>query len=271
VALWAQLRAEAALGGARDPVRPWTPWCFWIPPWNITAGRLRGLKASLERNRNPRSRGDVRRPAPPSALGNPRPVLQFAARFEAGVDGMEHDDFVSQGATGKTRWYGANLRPSASDSAFSQRASERDAEALKSLWTRGPRLLQVAYKAALPAPPTSAQVAKMYLSEGAENLQALAALVKGNDADLVVGAAALLFGDGATARGEPANLAGRFCRARLTCSAPWGTPYGRSGTRRGRARPSRRRLCYCRRMALGRRTEGGDDEGGRGRSEGLLK
>src|ERR1019366_3286395 len=47
-----------------------------------------------------------------------------------------------------------------------------------------------------PAPPTSAQIAKMYSSEGLANLEALSGLVKDNDADLVVGAAALLFDGG---------------------------------------------------------------------------
>jgi tetratricopeptide (TPR) repeat protein len=77
-----------------------------------------------------------------------------------------------------------------------------DAEALKSLRGEGPAgLLQLAYHAARPAPPTSAQVARMYVSEGAENLQALAALVKGSDSDLVVGAAALLFDAGSKREG----------------------------------------------------------------------
>jgi dienelactone hydrolase len=126
------------------------------------------------------------------------PYLQFAARYEAGVDGMEHNDFVSQGVTGKDdavrRKYEAICQVILR---FLDGHLKGDAEALKSLRGAGPPgPLQLAYKAARPAPPTSAQIAKMYASEGLANLQALSALVKDNDADLVVDAAALLFDGG---------------------------------------------------------------------------
>ena len=42
-------------------------------------------------------------------------------------------------------------------------------------------LLQLRYKAPRPVPPTSAQIAKMYVSEGPSNMQALSALVKNAD------------------------------------------------------------------------------------------
>jgi dienelactone hydrolase len=171
------------------------------------------FKASLERNRNstvPVVMFADRRRHPHWESFDP--YLQFAARYEASVDGMEHDDFVSQGATGKgeavRRKYEAICQVILR---FLNGHLKGDAEALKSLWDAGPPgLLQVAYKAARPAPPTSAQVAKMYLSEGAEHLPALAALVKGSDADLVVGAADLLFEGGR--RREGASL--------LTWAAP---------------------------------------------------
>jgi dienelactone hydrolase len=126
------------------------------------------------------------------------PYLQFAARYEAAVDGMEHNDFVSQGATGKGEAVRRNYEAICQVILrFLNGHLKGDAEALKSLRDAGPSgLLQVAYKAARPAPPTKAQIARMYVSEGAENLQALAALVKGSDADLVVGAAALLLEGG---------------------------------------------------------------------------
>jgi tetratricopeptide (TPR) repeat protein len=134
---------------------------------------------------------------------NVDPYLRFAARYEAAVDGMEHNDFVSQGATGKSeearRKYEAICQVTLR---FLDGHLKGDAEALKLLRDAGPPgLVQVAYKAAIPAPPTSAQIARMYVSEGAENLQALAALVKGSDADLVVGAAAQLFEGGRTREG----------------------------------------------------------------------
>jgi pimeloyl-ACP methyl ester carboxylesterase len=157
------------------------------------------FKAALERNRNSTVPvvmfADRRR--------NPRlesfdRYLQFAARYEAEVDGMDHNDFVSQGGTGKGD--GVRRKYEAICEAilhFLDGHLKGDTEALKSL--RGARpdgLLQLAYKAARPAPPTSAQIAKMYSSEGLANLEALSALVKDNDADLVVGAAALLFDGG---------------------------------------------------------------------------
>jgi pimeloyl-ACP methyl ester carboxylesterase len=126
------------------------------------------------------------------------PYLQFAPRYEALVDGMNHNDFVSQGATGKTeavrRQYEAICEVILR---FLNGHLKGDAEALKSL--RGAAsggLIQLAYKAARPAPPTSAQVARMYVGEGAGNLEALAALVKGSDSDLVVDAADVLFDAG---------------------------------------------------------------------------
>ncbi len=162
------------------------------------------LKVSLERNRNstvPVVMFADRRRQP--HWENLDPYLRFAARYEAAVDGMEHNDFVSQGATGKSEEVRRNYEAICQVTLrFLDGHLKGDAEALKLLRDAGPPgLVQVAYKAAIPAPPTSAQIARMYVSEGAENLQALAALVKGSDADLVVGAAAQLFEGGRTREG----------------------------------------------------------------------
>jgi dienelactone hydrolase len=122
------------------------------------------------------------------------PYLQFAPRYEVLVDGMNHNDFVSQGATGKTEAVRHNYEAICEVILrFLNGHLKGDAEALKSLRGAAPGgLLQLAYHAARPAPPTSAQVARMYVSEGAGNLKALAELVKGSDADLVVDAADML-------------------------------------------------------------------------------
>jgi dienelactone hydrolase len=157
------------------------------------------FKAALERNRNSTVPvvmfADRRR--------NPRfesfdAYLQFAARYEAGVDGMDHNDFVSQGAVGKSDAVRRNYEAICEVILrFLDGHLKGDAEAVKSLRGAGQGgLLQLAYKAARPVPPTSAQIVKMYASEGTANLQALSALVKDNDADLVVAAAALLFDGG---------------------------------------------------------------------------
>jgi tetratricopeptide (TPR) repeat protein len=111
---------------------------------------------------------------------------------------MEHNDFVSQGASGKSEPVKRNYEALCNVILrFLDGHLKGDAEALRSL--RGAAaggLLQVAYKAARPVPPTSAQIVKMYAAESPANLEPLSALVKENDADLVVGAAALLFDEG---------------------------------------------------------------------------
>jgi tetratricopeptide (TPR) repeat protein len=154
------------------------------------------FKAALERNRNSTVPvvmfGDRRR--------NPRfasfeAYLKFAAHYEASVDGLEHNDFVSQGAIGKSDAVRRNYEAVCEVIlGFLNGHLKGDEEALKRLRTAAPGgLLQLAYKESRAAPPTSAQVVKMY---SGENLAALAALVKQNDADLVVDASTLLFDDG---------------------------------------------------------------------------
>jgi dienelactone hydrolase len=158
-----------------------------------------GFKAALERNRN--STVPVLMFADRSRKPHWEdfdPYLQFAARYEAAVDGMDHNNFVSQGAAGKGETVRRNYEAICEGILrFLDGHLKGDAEALKSLRGAGTGgLLQLAYKAPRPVPPTSAQFVKMYTSEGEENLDALAALVTGEDADLVVGAAALLFEEG---------------------------------------------------------------------------
>jgi tetratricopeptide (TPR) repeat protein len=154
------------------------------------------LKAALGRNRSSTVPvamfGDRRR--------NPRwesfdGYLQFAAHYEASLDGMDHNDFVSQGAAGKDEAVRRNYE-AVCDALlrFLNGHLKADGEAERSLRSAPPGgLLQVAYKAPRAAPPSSAQVVKMY---SGDKLQALAALVKENDADLVVDAAALLLEGG---------------------------------------------------------------------------
>jgi tetratricopeptide (TPR) repeat protein len=157
------------------------------------------FQAALERNRNATAPvllfADKRR--------NPRfeifdPYLQYAERYEATVDGMEHNDFVSQGATGKGEPVRRNYEAICDlTRRFLDGYLKADGEALKSLAAASPGgLLQVAFKAARAAPPTSAQVVKMYSSDVPADLQALAALVKENDADMAVDASAMLLDGG---------------------------------------------------------------------------
>lgn len=153
------------------------------------------FKAALERNRNstvPVLMFADRRRQPRYESFDP--YLPFAARYEAAVDGMDHNDFVSQGATGKSAEVRRNYEAICEVILrFLDGHLKGDAEALKSLRSASSgALLRVAYKAARPAPPSSAQFARLYASAAAENTATLAALVRDNDADLVVGAAALL-------------------------------------------------------------------------------
>ncbi|MGD0773582.1 MAG: hypothetical protein ABSC05_12240 [Candidatus Solibacter sp.] len=157
------------------------------------------FKAALERNRHATAPvlmfADKRR--------NPHfeifdPYLPYAERYEATMDGMEHNDFVSQGATGKGEPVRRNYEAICDLTLrFLDGYLKADGEALKSLAAASPGgPLQVAFKAARAAPPTSAQVVKMYFSDVPADLEALAALVKENDADLAVDASALLFDGG---------------------------------------------------------------------------
>lgn len=157
-----------------------------------------GLKAALEQNRSSTVPvvmfADSRR--------QPRfevfdPYLRFAARYEVGVDGMEHNEFVSQGAVGKSDGVRRNYEAIClTILRFLDGILKGDAQALAWLQNPGGGLLHVRYTAPRPVPPTSAQIVRMYVAEGPANLQALSALVKNADPDLLTGAADLLFDEG---------------------------------------------------------------------------
>ena len=131
------------------------------------------------------------------------PYLAYAARYEAGVDGMEHNDFVSQGAIGKNDAVHRNYEAiCAVILRFLDAYLKGDAQALSGLQNPAAGgLLQLRYKAPRPVPPTSAQIAKMYASEGRSNMQALFALVKNADPGLLTDAAELLFDQGRSREG----------------------------------------------------------------------
>ena len=174
------------------------------------------------------------------------PYLAFAARYEVTVDGMEHNDFVSQGAIGKNDAVHRNyeaicvviLR-------FLDAYLKGDAQALASLQNPAEGgLLQLAIQGAAPVPPTSAQIVRMYVSEGPSNMQALSALVKNADPDLLTDAADLLFDEGRKREGcRPADLGradsaeiGAALRARSAKrSRPWATRRVALGLREGAA------------------------------------
>jgi dienelactone hydrolase len=159
-----------------------------------------GFKAALERNRNSAAPvlmfADSRR--------QPRfevfdPYLAFAARHEVTVDGMEHNAFVSQGAIRKDDTVHRNYEAICLViSRFLDGYLKGDAQALA--WLRNPpaegALLQLRYKAPQPVPPTSAQIVRLYVSEGPSDMEALSALVRNAEPDLLTGAADLLFDEG---------------------------------------------------------------------------
>ena len=162
------------------------------------------FKAALEQNRNSTVPvvmfADSRRQ--PHFEGFD-PYLAYAARYEAGVDGMEHNDFVSQGAIGKNDAVHRNYEAiCALILRFLDAYLKGDAQALAALQNPAAGgLLQLRYKAPRPVPPTSAQIAKMYVSEGPSNMQALSALVKNADPGLLTDAADLLFDQGRSREG----------------------------------------------------------------------
>ena len=171
------------------------------------------FQAALERNRNstvPVAMFADSRRQPHFEIFDP--YLPFAARHEVLVDGMAHNDFVSQGAAGKNDAVrgkyeaicGAILR-------FLDAYLKGNGQALA--WLQNPvegGLLRLRYKAPRPAPPTSAQIAKMFIGEGPSNMQALSAVVKNAEPDLLTDAADLLVDEGR--RREAAGL--------LTWAAP---------------------------------------------------
>ena len=154
------------------------------------------FKAALERNRNSTVPvamfADARRQPHFDVFD---PYLKFAARYETLVDGMAHNDFVSQGAVGKSDAIRRNYEAICGVIVtFLDAYLKGDAQARASLQNPGERgLLQLRYKAPNPVPPSSAQVARMYASEGPADLQALASLLKTADPDLLTDAADLLF------------------------------------------------------------------------------
>jgi tetratricopeptide (TPR) repeat protein len=157
------------------------------------------LKAALEQNRNSTTPvamfADSRR--------QPRfevfdPYLGYAAHYELTVDGMEHNDFVSQGAAGKNEAVQRNYQAiCATILRFLDAYLKADAQALASLQHPGDAgLLQLRYKAPRTLPPTGAQIARMYSNEGPANMDGLAALLKNAEPDLLTDAADFLYDQG---------------------------------------------------------------------------
>ena len=157
------------------------------------------LKAALEQNRNAAVPvvmfADARRQPHVDVFDR---YLPFAARYEVSVDGLEHNDFVSQGATGKSEPVRRNYEAICMVILhFLDGYLKGDAQALAALRNPGERgLLQMRYKAPRPVPPTSAQIARMFVGEGPSNMQELSALVKNADPVLLADAADLLLDGG---------------------------------------------------------------------------
>jgi dienelactone hydrolase len=158
-----------------------------------------GFKAAIDRNRNS--------PVPVMMFADSRrqphfelfdPYLAFAARYEITVDGMEHNDFVSQGIVRKDDSVHRKYEAICSViSRFLDAYLKGDWQALASLQHPADGgILQFRYKAPRPVPPTSAQIVKLYVNEGPSNTEALSALVKNAEPDLLTDAADLLSEEG---------------------------------------------------------------------------
>jgi tetratricopeptide (TPR) repeat protein len=160
------------------------------------------FKAALEQNRN--STAPVVMFADSSRQPHFEvfdPYLAYAARYEVGVDGMEHNDFVSQGAIGKNdgvhRKYEAICAVILRFLDAYLKAMHRPRQRYR---TRGRRSAPTAIQGAAPAAYQRPN-RKMYVSEGPSNMQALSALVKNADAGLLTDAADLLFDQGRSREG----------------------------------------------------------------------
>ena len=168
---------HARLAGASQFARS-TPSSSSIPPWSIA----RWTNPPPSRRRW----STIAIPRCPSLMfadsrRQPRfevfdPYLAYAARYEVTVDGMEHNDFVSQGAIGKDDAVHRNYEAiCVVISAIPRRVPERRraGAGMRCAIPAEGGLLQLRYKAPRPVPPTSAQIARLYVSEGPSNMQAL--------------------------------------------------------------------------------------------------
>jgi tetratricopeptide (TPR) repeat protein len=126
--------------------------------------------------------------------------LKFAPRYEAAAPSLEHNAFVSQGALGGDQ---ATRRSYEAICAFILNFLDGylrgDAQALERLHNAGSGgPVHVRYRTGAPAPPTGAQIARLYRAEGSPNPQTLAAFLKGADTGALAGAAAILMEAGET-------------------------------------------------------------------------
>ena len=120
--------------------------------------------------------------------------LSFAPRYEVLVDGMAHNDFVSQGAVrkeeGVRRKYEAMC---AAIGTFLDAHLKGDAQALAALRNpAGAGPLQMKYREPKLVLPTGAQIARIYTAEGPMNMQVLSSLVKSVEPEIVGEAADIL-------------------------------------------------------------------------------
>jgi pimeloyl-ACP methyl ester carboxylesterase len=153
------------------------------------------FKASLERNR--------KSAAPVMMIADARrgpnfdkfdEYLGFAPRYEVTVDGMEHNDFVSQGAVRKDDRVRRNYEAMcAAIGTFLDAYLKGDAQALAALRNpAGAGPLGMKYREAKRALPTGAQIARLYTAEGPMNMGVLSTLVRSVEPEIVGEAADIL-------------------------------------------------------------------------------
>ena len=154
-----------------------------------------GFKAALEQNRKSAAPvmmfADARRQPHLEAFDR---YLAYAPRYDVMVDGMEQNDFVSQGAVRKGETVRRNYEAiCAAIGTFLDAHLKGDAQALASLRNpAGAGPLQVKYSEAQRLPPTGAQIARLYTAEGPLNTEVLSTMVKSVEPELVNEAADLL-------------------------------------------------------------------------------
>lgn len=184
--------AQAVLGWRAQPGSPLDAVVFLdsaLEYAGFDAPQFTRLKAAVERN--PKSSTPILLFADRSR--HPRfetfdPYLKFAPRYDAGTPPLEHNAFVSQGAIVKDdevrRRYEAVCDLALK---FLDGYVRGDAEAIKALHGENLR-----YRAPAPAPPTGAQLARLYRTETLANAQSM---MKAADAEALIGAASILFDD----------------------------------------------------------------------------
>lgn len=126
------------------------------------------------------------------------PYVKFAPHFDAGTPSLDHNAFVSQGAVVRDDAVRHSYEAVCTVTLkFLDAYVRGDAGALQWLHAEGSAApLHLRFRPGAPAPPTGAQIARLYRAEGPANSPALEAMMKLAATEPLISAAAILFDSG---------------------------------------------------------------------------